>query len=222
VSAGLKGGVRQPPKPPLPPAGSYNPDLDAARAAAGRGILDTRQDTELGLARAGQDYGLGVEDLNRGLADRTDAFHRNTEALQRSFNVLAGQQANAQRQMGLTGGGALLQAATKRQANQQIQQRSLNEDQLRAVRDTNIGIGRLGVGYNRQVTDFGTGLSRAERENSQYGLDLNAQRMFQATQSGWEPPVPQAHPMSPHPTTRQRHRRGLVGTVGPMRYGARF
>jgi hypothetical protein len=45
------------------------------------------------------------------------------------------------------------------------------------------------LGYNRQVTDFGMGLSRAERENSQYGLDLNAQRYFQAAQSGWEPPA---------------------------------
>jgi hypothetical protein len=221
--AGYKPPPKKKPVVPLPPAGSYNPDLDAARAAASRGILDTRQDTELGLSRAGQDYTFGVEDLNRGLQDHTDAFHRNTEALQRSFNILAGrQQEQANGQLLGGGGGALLQAAAKRKENQGIQQQGLNEDQLRAVRDTNIGIGRLGVGYTRQTKDAVRDLGRAERENTAYGLDLDAQRYFQAAQSGWEPPKPQAHPTSPHPTTRQRHRRGLVGTVGPMKYGVRF
>jgi hypothetical protein len=191
VGAGLSANrrARRTRRPPLPPAGSYNPDLDAARAAAGRGILDTRQDTELGLARAGQDYGLGVEDLNRGLADRKFDYTRNTQALQRSFNILAGRQAQAQRQMGVSGGGAVLQAAAKRKTNQHFAQQGLDDSLARARRDTGIGIGRLGLGYNRQVTDFGMGLSRAERENSQYGLDLNAQRYFQAAQSNWEPPA---------------------------------
>jgi hypothetical protein len=88
-----------------------------------RGILDTRQDTELGLSRAGQDYSFGQEDLKRGLGDQEADYTRNTQALQRSFNILAGQQAQAQRQMGVSGGGAVLQAAAKRKANQGIQQR---------------------------------------------------------------------------------------------------
>jgi hypothetical protein len=207
---------------PLPPAGSYNPDLDAARAAAGRGILDTRQDTELGLSRAGQDYSFGVEDVNRGFGRAQEDYTHNTEALKRSFNILAGRQQEQANGQLLGGGGALLQAAAKRTANQGIQQGTLDLGLRRATQDKDTAIGRLGVGYNRQVTDFGTGLSRAERENASYGLDLNAQRYFQAAQSGWEPPKPQAHPIAPHPTTRQRNRRGLVGTVGPMRYGVRF
>jgi hypothetical protein len=196
--------------PPLPPAGSYDPALDAQRSAANRGILDTRQDTELGLGRAGQDYGLGVEDLQRGQTrgtedlDRTqqrgdEDYGRNTQLLQRSFNILAGQQAQAQRQMGVSTGGAVLQAAAKRQANQGIQQQGLDlahtrlgEDvargRTRLGEDTGEGIGRLGLGYNRQVTDFTTGLSRANRENTAFGLDVNAQRYFQAAQSGWQPP----------------------------------
>jgi hypothetical protein len=194
----------------LPPAGSYDPALDAQRAAANRGILDTRQDTELGLSRAGQDYGLGVEDLNRTQTrgteelDRTQSrgnqdYGRDTQALQRSFNILAGTQAQRRQQMGVSTGGAVLQAAAKRRVNQAIQQQGLDlahtrlgEDVTRARtrlgEDTGIGVGRLGLGYNRQVTDFTTGLSRANRENTAFGLDVDAQRYFQAAQSGWEPP----------------------------------
>jgi hypothetical protein len=102
----------------------------------GAGSLDTRQDTELGLARAGQDYGLGVEDLNRGLADRKFDYTRNTQALQRSFNILAGRQAQAQRQMGVSGGGAVLQAAAKRKTNQHFAQQGLDDSLARARRAT--------------------------------------------------------------------------------------
>jgi hypothetical protein len=196
--------------PPLPPAGSYDPALDAQRAAANRGILDTRQDTELGLSRAGQDYGLGVEDLQRGQTRGNEDiaraggrlnedFRTNTQALARSFNILAGQQAQAQRQLGVSTGGAVLQAAAKRKANMGIQRQALETGYQRGAQDlatqrnrltedTGLGIGRLGVGYNRQVTDFGTAGSRAERENTMFGLDVNAQRYFQAAQSGWTPP----------------------------------
>jgi hypothetical protein len=123
--------------PPLPPAGSYDPALDAQRSAANRGILDTRQDTELGLGRAGQDYGLGVEDLQRGQTrgtedlDRTQQrgdqdYGRNTQAAAAVVQHPRGEQAQAQRQMGVSTGGAVLQAAAKRKANQGIQQQGLD------------------------------------------------------------------------------------------------
>lgn len=230
VGAGLSNGIHLKPTPPKPPAGSYNPDLDAARAAAGRGILDTRQDIELGLARAGQDYTFGKEDVqrtfDRGTQDLTTAHQRNdqdfatnTNLLQRSFNILAGQQAGQQRQMGVAGGGAALQAAAKRQENQGIQQTGLNTSHQRANEnilreagrlgeDRGTGLGRLGVGYNRQVTDFGTQGYRAERENKQYGLDIDAQRYFQAAQTGWEPPPPT------RPKPPKKRRPGTFSTSG--------
>lgn len=178
----------QPYKPPLPPAGSYDPALNAQLDASHRGILDVRQDTELGLSRAGQDFTFGSEDLNRGLARGEQDYARNTGMLQRSFNILAGQQAQAQRQMGVSTGGAVLQAAAKRKANQAVQQQGLDVGIARAREDTATGLGRLGVGYNRQVTDFTTGQSRAERENTAFGGDVLAQKYFQAAQSNWEPP----------------------------------
>jgi hypothetical protein len=230
---------RRPPPPPLPPAGSYDPALDAARNAASRGLLDTRQDTGLQLGRAGQDYSLGVEGLQRAQTRGTEDiatqrlrgnqdYSQNTALLRRSFNILAGKQQESANAAGLIGGGALLQAAAKRQANQGIQQQALdvghtrlNEDLTRAGtrlgEDTQTGIGQLGLGYTRQTTDLSTGLQRATRENTQFGLDTAAQRAYQATQSGWDPPrppkpKPQAHPHPPHPTTLGRYRNRRQGT----------
>lgn len=214
TTGGLHGGsgFSLPPRGPvLPPSGTYDPALDAALAASHRGLLDVRQDSALGLTRAGQDYTFGQEDINRTQArgtedlNRTQSrgdedFTRNTQALQRSYNILAGQQQEGRNAALLGGGGgAALQAAQKRQANQAIEQGGLNlahtrlgEDvatsRTRLGEDTQTGLGRLGVGFNRQVTDYGTGEIRAQREDTQFGLDTNSQRYFQAAQYGWQPP----------------------------------
>jgi hypothetical protein len=52
-----------------------------------------------------------------------------------------------------------------------------------------LAIERLGVGFQRGETDRGTALSRAGREDRAFGLDTAAQRLYQATQSGWVPPA---------------------------------
>ena len=176
----------------LPSQGSYNPDLDAAERAATRGLGQLRQDTELGLARAGQDYTFGREDLNRGLSRGEEDYRTNTQALQRSFNILAGRQQENANAAGVLRGGAMLQAAAKRKENQGIQQGGLDTSIGRLRQDTQTGLGRLDVGYNRQVSDFGTAQQRATDENTFYGQDIAAQRFFQASQpgSGWTPPKP--------------------------------
>jgi hypothetical protein len=125
------------PPPPRPPAGTYDPALDAARRAATRGYGDVKQ-----------------------------------------ANV-----------SGVIGGGALMEAATKRQANQAIEQAPLDTSYARAGQDRDLSIQRLGVGFQRGETDRGTALSRAGREDRAFGLDTAAEKMYQATQSGWVPPA---------------------------------
>jgi hypothetical protein len=50
--------------PPIP-SGSYDPALDAQLYAAQRGYGDTAADVGTQTLRAGDDYGLNVEDINR-------------------------------------------------------------------------------------------------------------------------------------------------------------
>jgi hypothetical protein len=175
--------------PLRPPAGTYDPALDAARRAATRGYGDVKQDTRLAGTRAAEDFQFGQDDVNRSY-DRTKAdYGSNVAMLQRQYDILAGRQQEQANVSGVIGGGALLEAATKRAANQAIDRAPLDTGFQRAGEDRGLAIERLGVGFQRGVTDRGTALSRAGREDRAFGLDTAAQRLYQATQSGWVPPA---------------------------------
>jgi len=197
--------------PPLPPAGSYDPALDAARRAASRGLLDTQQDTGRDLGRAGVDYSLGVEDANNQFSTTRSDYDRNKMLLQHSFQVLAGQQQQSANAAGLIDGGALLQSAAKRKWNQDTQQQALDTDLNRARQARDTQIGRLGLGYTRQTSDLATGGQRALREDTQFGLDTEAQKAFQATQANWDPPLPRNQ--LAFQAYRQRAAAGAAGSL---------
>jgi hypothetical protein len=198
--------------PPRPPAGSYDPALDAARDAARRGLGDVRQDTALAGTRAAADFQFGQDDLNRGYTRGTEDldaagrrgeedYQRNVGMLKRSYDILAGRQAEGANVQGVMGGGALLEAAAKRQANQGIEQQGLDtqigrqrediaQSRARLGEDRDTGIGRLGLDYERGNADRALGLARAGREDTAFGLDTAAQRAYQAAGAGYVPPGP--------------------------------
>jgi hypothetical protein len=55
--------------------------------------------------------------------------------------------------------------------------------------DTSSQLGQLGIGYQRSTDDASTALARAQREGGQFGIDTQAQKAFQAAQSGYEAPA---------------------------------
>jgi hypothetical protein len=116
----------------------------------------------------------------------------------------------------MTGSGAQLQGARKREANQaidrapidtsfqrftsgsQLAEQRLGEDKTNTLADLLRGIDRsrqdlstagqqLDLGYGRQNQDWDTQLTRAGREAGQFGIDTAAARSAQATQMGWKP-----------------------------------
>jgi hypothetical protein len=176
--------------PPRPPAGSYDPVLDAQRDAATRGLGDVRQDSALGGTRAAEDFQFGQDDVNRGFGRYEEDYKTNTAMLKRQFDTLAGRQQEQAAGAGVMDGGAVLQAAAKRAANQGLAQGQLDTGLDRARVDRDVGIGRLGVDFNRGVTDRTTALTRAEREDTSFGLDTSAQRAYQAAGMGYVPPGP--------------------------------
>jgi hypothetical protein len=241
---------------PGPPAGSYDPALDAELRAAQRGYGDVQADTELATSRAAQDYGLGTDTIRRDtsrslqdiataranelagytqstgneLADYTQSmaneqagYDRNTALLSRQFQQLAGQEAQGARQAGVLSGGIALLSAAKHDSNQQVEQQgydlshgqavagmnlthqqavaaaNLAHEQALAGYDTatsrtgenqDLALGDAGLTYNRGVSDRETALSRAGRENTAFGLDVGAQKAYQAAAQGWMPPKP--------------------------------
>lgn len=180
-----------PPGPPpvRPPAGTYDPALDAARRAASRGYADLKQDTRLAGTRAAEDFQFGQDDVNRAYTRTGEDYAANTAMIRRQYDILAGRQQEQANTSGVIGGSALMEAATKRAANQALEQAPLDTGYRRAGEERDLGIERLGVGFQRGVTDRGTALSRGGREDRAFGLDTAAEKLYQATQSGWVPPA---------------------------------
>ena len=76
-------------------------------------------------------------------------------------------------------------------------------------------IGRLGLGLDRAFGDQGDqtiALARAGRENTELGTDAAAQRWYQSTQAGYDPPQP---PKNEHTVNGQTYR--LVRTPRGLR-----
>jgi hypothetical protein len=175
--------------PLRPPAGTYDPALDATRRAASRGLLYAKQDTRLAGVRAAEDLQHGREDVGRSYDRTQQDYGSNVAMLQRQYDILAGRQQEQANVNQVVGGGALLEAAAKRAANQAIDRAPLDTGFKRAGEDRDLSIGRLLEGFQRGDTDRRTSLDRAGREDRAFGLDTAAQRLYQATQSGWVPPA---------------------------------
>lgn len=228
-------------RPPTPPAGSYDPSLDAQEAAARRGLVDLRGDLGTQQARDVTDYAMGQDELSRAryrnqsdiqsqmignfqdidtqLNRTAEDEQRQTQLLNRQFGILGRNQLQAVNTAGVIRGGALLQAAARRAENQGIEQQSINQaaarrhedlsrqrqrveqEGARAIdrgfEDYNLGMGKLGLEYSlpdannplggRRYQDRTTQVTRAERENTAFGLDIGAQRSYQAAGAGWDP-----------------------------------
>lgn len=183
--------------PPLP-AGSYDPALDAQRRAATRGLGDVRQDISTGNVRDTVDYGLGREDILRDQRIAQEDYDRNRAMLQQSFQSLANRQRQQAAAAGVLSGGIALEAARKRAAAQAQQQQVLDVGKQRFDENISTALGRLALELappgeggplgGRRFQDRATQLTRAEREDSEFGIDIEAQKQFSAAQSGYVPP----------------------------------
>lgn len=191
----------------LPPAGTYDPTLDANYAAAVRGFGDLQRNTERDNTRAGNDLTLGLGAIKQrqgySLADNLRTRTRTNEdygtattALGKSYSDLGARQAESAQQAGAVGGGALADALLKRTANQGVQQATLDTSKNRTLADllqsdTRINQaakdqgGALTLNYGRGVEDRNqVQVPIAQRELTQFGIDTTAQKGFQAAQSG--------------------------------------
>lgn len=196
--------------PTRPPAGTYDPALDAQERATGRGLADFLEDTETGRTRATTDYGLGLadiatgeryqtEDMDRGLTRAREDHTSQSGLLSRRYSMLADSQVDQQAAAGVDRGGTVMAALAKRQANQAVDQAPLDSALSRFMEDDARGRlrltegadrqrGALGLNYSRAGEDFTEGVERAQRENTQFGLDIGEQRFYQATGAGYTPP----------------------------------
>lgn len=186
-------------KPAEPPPGTYDPALDSQVAAADRGLADLRLDTEKSQTRNSNDYLLAQGNLQRtaalGVAGILRTRNLTLDAEFRNYQALAMQQAANERRVGASEGG-IAQSLRNRKRN-------LTRDVSLTASSARIGVGETKAGYERtsgeQAVSFRRGnedrqqgLTRAERENTFYGQDVGAAKVYQAKQAGWVPDTPPA------------------------------
>jgi hypothetical protein len=216
------GGKKKTQTPARPPAGTYDPAIDAAVEAAKRGYGDLQADfvrdygdTGTG-GRAANDYQTALAQIALGRTRSTEDRDRALGDVRTGYQRLGRQQSEGARVAGVTSAGLLGRQRAIRAANQAHDEAPIQQAFTRQGQDFDTAQGQLGLNYQRGLTDAQTGLARAGRETNQFGIDSAQTRLYQATQSGWSPPKPRrprrrrggkalrfGPQISPRPTTAQ-------------------
>jgi hypothetical protein len=176
---------------PPDPAGYYDPALNAQLGAAHRGYGDTQDDISLAGTRAAADYGIQDSLYKTAVGNENDQYNRNVGLLTKNYTDLQANQEDQANAYGVVpGGGAALQSAAKRAANQATDQAGLDLSHNEALKGLQDQWDQFGLNYNRGITDRTTALTRAGRENTQFGIDTTHEKAFQADQAGYIAPKP--------------------------------
>lgn len=100
------------------PAGTYNPERDLKITASGTGQEQLEQQDQTALTRNVDDYHTAVAELQQREGWQADDFAKAGALLSKQYATLAGNQEQGAAKAGVVSGGALLQSAAKRAANQ--------------------------------------------------------------------------------------------------------
>jgi hypothetical protein len=155
-----------------------------------------------GLADVNLGAGRNLADLLTARSRAGEDYQTNIAGVQRGFAQQGAQQTQAARAAGVQRGGALAQALAKRTENEAIARQPIDTGYQRFTADSASAEQRLGEDQQQNVgrlmqgavntgTDLRTGylrggedaldaLKRAGREAVQFGIDANAQRLYQA------------------------------------------
>lgn len=181
-------------------------DLNTQRTQLGEDVASNRAALDVS-------YGRSLADLLKQREQGTQDYGSNIDTLQRNYQNLGVSQGENQRAAGAFGtSGAALQSARKRDTNQAIDRAPidtayqrfmdasqttegrLGEDRATSLQDLltqtrrgedalDVGGAQLPLSYRRSMEDLTTQQSRAERENTEFGIDTGAARVAQFTQN---------------------------------------
>jgi hypothetical protein len=188
-------------------------DYITALGDIGRQKDELRQDTATQRGDVEQGYQRNLGDLLQQRGYTQQDYQSSIDALNRNYAQLGDAQRQAGNARGLLDGGYQAQAARKRAANQAIEKAPMDTAFSRALAASQTGEQRLGEDrsttlrdlvtqstrgrqalnrqggldsqqYQRGSQDLTTQLTRANRENTAFGLDTGSQKLYQALQSG--------------------------------------
>lgn len=196
--------------PSRPPAGTYDPALDAQQGAAQRGFADIQQDTETAGQRANTDWttnrteagaqrGYGLQDFateradtersyGRSLADLLTSrarggedYQRTVQGISRNYSNLGSSQAESAAARGVTQGGTLAAALAARTSNEALDRQPVDTGFQRFTADSAQAERRMGE-------DRASTLGRIDRNQSRFlaGYDDPTTGLFSKLDTGYQ------------------------------------
>lgn len=208
-----------------PPLGTYDPARDVEIGSAERGLGQLTDELGTSRTRDTSDYLLRRGEIEKAQGREGEDYGRAKAALDRSYANLGVRQGERANQYGVLGGGALLQSAAKRAANQAIQQQTADVGHTRAGEGFTQQLAQLALQLappdaanptgGREFQDLATKLTNAQANESFYTLGQQKLEDAEATANGYRPaepavsrpkaPPPRKAPLSRHPFARYRN-----------------
>jgi hypothetical protein len=195
--------------PPIPPD-FYNPERQVALEQGQEQGRQTLEDIGTKRTRGESDYTLGVGETNREIGERDEGRQRALAQLQQSYARLGGQQEEQANSAGVLRGGALLQAAAARAANQGKANEGVNREADTAIAALRRHLGDLALTHQREGEDLTQGEGRTEQGLEQLGLRTGRLETSEAVANGYVAPSGPARSLYPLVNSRGEHYRQIV------------
>lgn len=176
-------------QPPIPTA-AYNPIRDIELAAGKRGTQNTIEDDTTKEAQDNSNLLLNTEGVQREEGEQQTAEQKALSTLAESYKKLGVSQEQGANKAGVLRGGALLQAAQKRAANEGVTKGSDEQALQTQLTNDQIKRGQLTLTNQRELEALLTSSSRAEREQAQFGVDTKTLEAREASENGYVAPTP--------------------------------
>jgi hypothetical protein len=104
--------------PAFPPTGTFNPSREIEVGEAKRGLEQAEGEGATSETQLRNRYATGMSEYDRQANEQTDSYNKGLALLAESFQKLGTRQTEATNKAGLLQGGAVLQAAATRGANE--------------------------------------------------------------------------------------------------------
>lgn len=203
-------------QPPPIPTGAYNPIRDIELNAGKRGLDNTLEELLTKDTRGQSNLLLNEGDIATRETQEGQNHDQALAAIASSFKKLGVRQGEQARSAGVTRGGALLQSAAKRAANETKTREPVDQTYTRQQAADQTNRAQLILNRQREAEDDANATARAEREQAQFGVDTQTLEGREASDNGYTSPVSHLSiqpgagfvrvggPLKPNPAARKR------------------
>ena len=188
--------------PPPLPGGSFNPQRTIEGEESNRGLGQTEGEIATARSRGAADFATAASEIGRKETQQEQDYNRAKELLGQSYKRLGVSQEEGANRAGVLTGGALLQAAAKRTANQATEQGAADTNYHRTREGDALELAKLiredappdasNPQGGRNFQDLLTKLTNSQSNNAFFQKALQQLEGQEASERGYEAPSPPA------------------------------